>query len=114
MEKFAYVNSDERIFSLLCHLIALVPYLGVLGPLIIWFLRRDEYAEVNRQGKDSINFQLSIWIYSLVAGLLVFMGIGALIITLIGILNLIVVIVASIKSYNGERFEYPLSIRFIQ
>lgn len=114
MEKFAYVNSDERIFSLLCHLIALVPYLGIIGPLLIWLLRKDVYAEVNRQGRDSINFQLSIWIYSLAAGLLVFMGIGALIITLIGILNLIVVVVASIKSYNGERFEYPLSLKILQ
>lgn len=108
------MNSDERIFSLLCHLIALVPYLGVLGPLIIWFLRRDEYAEVDRQGRDSINFQLSILVYSFVAGLLTILGIGVLLLTLIGIFNLVVVIVASIKSYNGERFEYPFSIKFIR
>lgn len=118
MEEIYYTDVQERNLSMLCHLSALVTYFvplgGVLGPIILWFLKKEQYAEVDRQGKDSINFQLSILLYALVAGLLIFRGIGILLLALVGIFNLIMVIMASIKSYNGERFEYPFSFRFIR
>lgn len=117
MEQINYVNNDERSMAMLCHLSALamfiIPFGSILGPLIVWLSRRDQYAEVERQGKDALNFHLSLLLYTFTAGILVILVIGIPILIAIGILKLVVVIVASVKANNGERFTYPLAIRFI-
>ncbi|UCC67130.1 MAG: DUF4870 domain-containing protein, partial [Armatimonadota bacterium] len=53
-------KQDERTMGMLCHLAGLV---GFLGPLVVWLLKKDESELVNDQGKESLNFQLSILIY---------------------------------------------------
>lgn len=104
--------------SMLCHLSALamfvIPFGSILGPLIVWLVKKDQYPEVDRQGKDALNFHISMLIYTVVAAFLVLLLIGIMLLVVIGIFTLIMVIIASIKSNNGERFEYPLSIKFIQ
>lgn len=104
--------------SMLCHLSALamfvIPFGSILGPLIVWLVKKDQYPEVDRQGKDAINFHLSMLIYTLVAVFLILILVGIMLLVVIGIFTLIMIIIASIKSNNGERFEYPLSIKFIQ
>lgn len=104
--------------SMLCHLSALgmllIPFGAVLGPLIVWLIKKDQYIEVDRQGKDALNFQISMQIYFIMSGLLVIVGIGLLLIAALGIFNLVVIIIASVKSNSAERFEYPIAIRFIQ
>jgi uncharacterized Tic20 family protein len=104
--------------SMLCHLSALgmllIPFGAVLGPLIFWLIKRDQYIEVNRQGKDALNFQITMQIFFIIAGLLVIVGIGILLIAALVIFNLIVIIIASVKSSNGEYYEYPVSFKFIQ
>ncbi len=118
MQRIDYLNNEERTMSMLCHLSALgmllIPFGAVLGPLIFWLIKRDHYVEVNRQGKDALNFQLTMQILFIISGLLVIVSIGLLLIAALGIFNLIVIIIASVKSNNAERFEYPFSIRFIQ
>jgi len=117
MENINYTTSDERTFSMLCHLSALsgliIPFGHVIGPLIIWLLKKDEYPEVDKQGKDALNFQLSLTIYSIIAGILAIIIVGFVLLGAIVLLGLIMTIVASVKSSNGERFEYPLSIKLI-
>ncbi|HPD94278.1 MAG TPA: DUF4870 domain-containing protein [Tenuifilaceae bacterium] len=117
MEQINYLNNEEKTFSMLCHLSALagiiIPFGNIIGPLIFWLLKRDIYPEVDRQGKEAMNFQLSILIYSLIAGLLVILVIGFLLLAAIGVFMLVVTIIAAVKSSNGERFEYPLSLKLI-
>ncbi len=104
--------------SMLCHLSALamfiIPFGNIIGPLLVWLLKRDQYPEVDRQGKDALNFQISILVYTLIAGILVLLLVGFFLLIALGILNVVVVIIAAIKSNSGERFEYPMIIRFIQ
>lgn len=118
MEQINYINNDERTFSMLCHLSALsgliVPFGHIIGPLVFWLLKKDEYAEVDRQGKAALNFQLSLTIYSVIAGILVIFLVGFILLAAIFIFGLIMTIIASVKSSNGEYFEYPLSINLIQ
>ena len=118
MESIYYTNNEERTMSMLCHLSALamfvIPFGSILGPLIVWLVKKDQYPEVDRQGKDAINFHLSMLIYTLVAVFLILILVGIMLLVVIGIFTLIMIIIASIKSNNGERFEYPLSIKFIQ
>lgn len=117
MEKILYVNSEERTMSMLCHLSALamfiIPFGSIIGPLVVWLIKKDQYPEVNRQGKDALNFHISMLIYIVVAAFLIIFVVGILLLIALGILNLVVIIVASIKSNSGERFEYPFTIKFI-
>ncbi|MEY1639508.1 DUF4870 domain-containing protein [Tenuifilum osseticum] len=118
MENITYTSNDERTFSMLCHLSALsgliIPFGHIIGPLVVWLLKKEEFPEVDRQGKAALNFQLSLTIYSIVAGILVIFLVGFVLLGAIFLLGLILTIIASVKSSNGERFEYPLSINLIK
>ncbi len=118
MNNITYQSNDERTMAMLCHLSALamfiIPFGNVLGPLLVWLTKRDQYPEVDRQGKDALNFQLSMMLYAFVAGILVILLVGFLLLIALGVLNLVVIIIASVKANNGERYDYPFAIRFIQ
>ncbi len=112
-------SSNTRTWLVLCHASALlglfVHFLGhIFGPLIVWMVKRPESAEIDAHGKESLNFQLSMLIYDVVAFILCFVLIGIPILVLLWILNTIFVIIASIKASEGELYRYPLTIRFIK
>lgn len=103
---------------MLCHLSALAQMVGVpfgflLGPLVFWLIKRNEYPLVDQEGKKALNFQLTIFIAILVCIPLVFILVGILLIMMLVVLDAIFVIIASIKVSNGEAFDYPFSIKFI-
>lgn len=111
-------ETQERTWGMFCHLAALsgfiIPFGNIIGPLIIWLVKKDESSFVDEQGKESLNFQISVTIYCIVAAILVVVIIGIFLLIGIGILILVLVIVAAIKANNGESFEYPLTIRFVR
>jgi uncharacterized protein len=117
MKEIIYINNEERSMSMLCHLSALamfiIPFGNIIGPLVVWLIKKDQYVEVDRQGKDALNFQISVMLYAIISGILVILLVGFLLLIALGVLNLVVIIVASVKANNGERFEYPMAIRFI-
>lgn len=106
------VSNDEKNLALLSHVLCF--FVGVIAPLIIWLLKKDSSHFVERHAKESINFQISLIIYYFVAGILCFLLIGFVILPIIGIAHFILLIVASLKAYNGESYKYPLTIRLVQ
>jgi len=118
MDQINYINHEEQNFSMFCHLSALagyiIPFGNIIGPLIIWSMKKDIYPEVDRQGKDSLNFQISMILWVIVAAFFILLVIGIFALIALGILHLIMIVVASVKSNNGERFRYPLTIEFIK
>jgi uncharacterized protein len=112
-------NKQARIWGMLCHLTALLGMIGiplgnVLGPLIIWLIKKNTYPFVNEQGRESLNFQLSMTIYAIAAALLIFVKIGMPLLLLVAGINFILVIIASIRAFNGETYTYPLAMRLIR
>ena len=104
---------------MLCHATALagffVPWAGhILGPLIVWLAKRGDSPEIDGHGKESLNFQISMLIYSLVAGVLCLVLIGFVLLGILHILNLVLVIIASIQASEGKLYRYPISIRLIK
>ena len=92
-----------------------MPWAGhILGPLIIWFAKRGDSPEIDAQGKESLNFQISMLIYNVIAGILCLVLIGFVILGILHILNLVLVIVASIQASDGKFYRYPLTIRLIK
>ena len=118
MEDYRELPESERNWAMLCHLSALAgfffPFGSILGPLICWLSKRYESVWLNVNGKSSLNFQLSVLLYIVLAIPLCFIIIGIPIIMLLATFKIICIIIASIKASKGELFRYPLVIPFIQ
>ena len=112
-------SRDVRTWNVLCHATALagffVPWAGhILGPLIVWLAKRNDSPEIDEIGKESLNFQISMLIYNVIAGVLCLLLIGFIILAILHILNLVLVIVASIQASEGKFYRYPMTIRLIK
>lgn len=113
-------NKDARQWAMFCHLAALAQYLGIpfghiLGPLIIWLIKKDEFSYVQYQGKEALNFQISMSIYAVICiPLICLAGLGAFLLAAVGIVDLVFIIIASINANGGKDYKYPLSIRFLK
>ena len=112
-------SRDVRTWNVLCHATALagffVPWAGhILGPLIVWLAKRSDSPEIDESGKESLNFQISMLIYNVIAGVLCLVLIGFVILAILHILNLVLVIVASIQTSEGKFYRYPMTIRLIK
>jgi uncharacterized protein len=86
----------------------------LLGPLIVWLAKRSDSPEIDEHGKESLNFQISMLIYNVIAGVLCLVLIGFFILAILHILNLVLVIVASIQASEGKFYRYPMTIRLIK
>jgi uncharacterized Tic20 family protein len=112
-------SRDVRTWNVLCHATALagffVPWAGhILGPLIVWLAKRNDSPEINEHGKESLNFQISMLIYNVIAAVLCLVLIGFIVLPILHILNLVLVIVASIQASEGKFYRYPITIRLIK
>ena len=112
------VNRDENMWAMLCHAAALVGFIiplgNIIGPLIIWMMKKDQFPLVDDQGKEAVNFQISMTIYYLIAAVLILVIIGIVLLVVLGVFSLIMTIIAMIKANSGERYRYPLAIRLIK
>lgn len=118
MEQAATAGKSERTWAMLCHLSALAGFIVGIGyiiaPLVIWLIKKDQYPLVNDQGKESVNFQISMTIYAAVAAVLVLIAIGIPLLFAILVFDIIQVIIASIRANEGIAYRYPLTIRLIK
>lgn len=110
---------EERNWAVLCHLSALLGFviwgLGiVLGPLIVWLIRKDTMPFVNDQGREALNFQITVLLAGIVCSALVFVLIGIPLLAALGIADLVFIIIAAIKASEGVGYRYPLSLRLIK
>lgn len=113
------LNTDsERGWAMTCHLSTfagyIFPFANIIAPLIVWLCKRKDHEYIDQQGKEAINFQLSLSLYYFVAFILVFMLVGIILIPLLMLFRLIATIIASVDAYQGKAFRYPLCIRFIR
>jgi uncharacterized protein len=118
-------ESQARTWNMLCHLSALagyiIPFGNVLGPLIIWQIKKNEFPSVEEHGKAALNFQITVLIGVIVgiiaAVLLSAVCIGFLFIPLvvaIGLCGLVFAVIAGIKANNGEPYRYPWSLNLVK
>lgn len=111
-------SSNDNLWAGLCHATALVIYLGIpfgniIGPLIVWLIKRNEIPLVDDQGKESLNFQISILIYAIISALLIFVVVGFFLLVSLALFHIVVTIYATIKASQGIAYRYPLCIRLI-
>jgi uncharacterized protein len=113
-----YVGSDVRTWSVVVHLAALsalfIPLGHLLGPLVIWLIKRAEMPMVDRHGKEALNFQITVTLASFLCGLLFFAGIGLILLFVLLVADAVLVIMAAVKTSRGEAFRYPFTWRLIR
>ncbi len=111
-------TKDDRTWALLAHLSALagyvIPFGNIVGPLIVWLIKKDQSWFVNDQGKEALNFQLSVTIYLIISAILVFVVVGIVLVIAVAIGALILVIIAAVRANEGITYRYPLTMRFIK
>ena len=111
-------NMDVNVFCMLMHLSqftsAIVPGLGFALPVIMWATNKSEFKAVDDNGKNIINWLISVIIYYLVAYVLHAIGIGVLIFIIVALCQLAFAIIGAIKAYHNQAWRYPLSIRFLK
>ena len=114
-----------RTWAMWCHLSALaglvVPFGNLIGPLIVWQMKRNEVPSVEEHGKEALNFQLSVLIYLLGGGVaavvLSWLCIGFLLFPILGVVwigGIVLAIIAGIKANDGVLYRYPLTLRLIK
>ena len=114
------ISRENRLWATFAHLSALLglvpPFvvLNLLGPLVIWLIKREQSFFVDEQGKEAVNFQISIAVYLIVAGLLSVVFVEYLLGLAVLLFMAVCAIIAAIKANHGESFRYPLSIRIIK
>ena len=77
-------------------------------------MKRGDSPEIDAYGKESLNFQISMLIYDIIAFILFIVFIGIPILIGLWVLNTVLVIIASVKAGQGEFYRYPLTIRLIK
>ena len=110
-------NPDARTWGMVGHLSSLagfaVPFGNILGPLVIWLMKKDQYPFVNDQARESLNFQITVTIALLVASPTICIGIGIVLLPAIGVAAAVMAVIAGIKANEGIAYRYPFTLRLI-
>lgn len=114
----AGVPIPERQWGMFAHLSAFsacvgIPFGNIVGPLIMFLIKKDEYPFGGDQAKEALNFNISCTLYGLISIALCFVVIGFILLPILGIFWLVVTIIASVRSNEGVSYRYPLCIRFV-
>jgi len=111
-------DSEAKQWGMFIHFSILAGYVlplaGFIVPLVMWLMKKDEHSLVDQHGKNVMNWLISFFIYGIISFILIFVGIGILMLWALGILNIIFAIVGGLKASNGEVWAYPFTIRFLQ
>ncbi len=111
-------DKNAKTMGMLCHLLALsgfiIPLGSIIGPLVMWLVKKDSHPFVDDQGKEALNFQITV-IFAIIASiLLMFIVIGFFLLPLVGLCDIIFIIIATIKANSGVAYRYPFAIRLVK
>lgn len=117
---------SERNLAMFCHLAAIagmlagwitaipIPFGNILGPLIVWLIKKDTMPLVNSHGKESLNFQITVSLAIVTCLVLFFLVLPLLLIPVIWVASLVLTIIATVKASRGQFYRYPFTLRLIK
>jgi len=112
-------SASERNWAVAAHL---SPLLGLavwaigtlLGPLIVWLIKKDEMPFLNDQGREALNFQITVFLAGLVFSAMIFLGVGVLLLFALSIFDLVFMIIGAVKASEGVAYRYPINLRLVK
>jgi len=112
------ISQDEKTWGMLAHLSSLVGFLiplgNILGPLVVWLVKKDTMPFVAEQGKEALNFNITVLIGIVIGFILTFVLIGLLVLAVVGIAWLVLTIMAALAANKGENYRYPFTLRLVK
>ncbi|ABV39007.1 conserved hypothetical protein [Shewanella sediminis HAW-EB3] len=112
------LTQDEKNMGIVVHVASfagyIIPFGSVLGPLIVWLMQRDEIQFVDECGRNCLNFKISMMIYVMISVVLMFVGIGFILVGFLAVFDIVVTIIAAMKASEGICYKYPMTIKFIK
>jgi uncharacterized Tic20 family protein len=124
------LGSEQRNWAVAAHLCGLLWLAGgpglifipfgslvlftLLGPLIIWRTKGETMPFVAEQAKESLNFQITVFLLAVIFGVLALILIGFVLLWILGLVNLILVIIAAITVSDGKPYRYPFCLRLVK
>ncbi len=112
------MDPKENQWAMALHLSQLANYVlppaGIVAPIVIWQIKKEEFPSLDAHGKNVVNWMISAFIYGIVCFLLVFVVIGVPLLVVLGILAVVFPIIGGVKASSGEAWKYPLSIKFFK
>lgn len=111
-------SAEARQWAMFMHLSALigyflVPFGSIVAPLVMWQMKKNESPFIDEQGKEALNFQITVAIAVIVCLILSFVLIGLLLLPLVGLAALILTIMGGIKANEGVSYRYPFTLRLV-
>jgi len=111
-------SKEECNWAMACHLASLagfiIPFGNILGPLIIWVIKKEEFPLVGDQGKEAVNFQITVFLAGLIGALLIFVLIGFLVLFALAVYWLVFTVIAAMHASEGESYRYPYTLRLLK
>ena len=111
------LNKDARTWAMVCHLAMLVGYLipfgNIIGPLVVWQVKKDESPFIDEHGREAVNFQICYTIYIFVAALSFLVLIGFILLPVVIVAQIVFTVIAAIKANSGESYRFPYIFRLL-
>lgn len=104
-------SNDDKNIATITHLGGTI--FSFIPALIVWVLKKDDSEYIAAQAREALNFQITVLLAQFVAGILVWLLIGFLLLPIIWLANIILCIIAAISTSKGESYRYPLTLRLI-
>jgi uncharacterized Tic20 family protein len=105
-------TQDEKNLALIMHVLSLVGF-SLIGPLIVWLVKKDESAFIDAQGRELLNFQLIFLIYFLVSFVLCLVLVGFFLVGGLALASLILTIIGLIRATEGKIYRFPVTIKML-
>ena len=111
-------SQEVRQWAMFCHLSGLLgiwfPFGSLIGPLILWQMKREKDSFIDAQGKEALNFQITMTIATLIGVGLTVVLIGYLLIIPVVICSFVLPMLAGVKANNGFPYRYPFTWRLLK
>lgn len=117
MNQEVSTDENQRNLAVGCHLLGflglVMPLGNVLGPLVLWLLKREGNPFLDDQGREAVNFQITMLLAALVSAALMAVVIGFVLIVVLAIYWFVMTIVAAVHASRGEAYRYPWTLRLL-
>jgi uncharacterized Tic20 family protein len=104
-------SQDDRNFAMIAHLLGIIT--SFVGALVIWLIKKDESPFIEKEAKEALNFQITLLIGHVIAGVLSIVLIGFLLFPVLWAVNIIFSILAAVAASKGQAYRYPFAIRLV-
>ncbi|QEY59866.1 DUF4870 domain-containing protein [Pseudomonas sp. C27(2019)] len=112
------LSQEAKLWAMVTHFAAfaafLIPFGNIIGPVVAWQLKKDFHPFVAQNGKEAVNFQITIGIAAFIGIMLIFVGIGVFVLPVLGVYWIAMTIIGGVKANNGVAYRYPMTLRFIK